>query len=464
MEIKIRKLLDFVIITILLFSFASNGECIEKNSYNWKLTGHEVLLELSDPKGELSPGIYAWDPAKSPDLSNLRLLVKAGHHPIWSPHYKKIAYLFNGDIWIADKEGNGAAAINGRFSENVLAENQVLRWTPDGKLYFTRQSPIWGSAVYVSPVMENVPMEAERELYNMPYNFVYSIRPRKEPQTSRYQPIQTLTTYAWKNILASNNASFSPDGNSVALEIYPAFDQNLLRGKSVVHIYKLISDSVDAKKLTEETKSSVDPWFRNDEATPRIKGPGHPLLPNTNKTQIKPIWSPNDEWIAVTIVDTENPSMFPVITRLDGTIVTKINTLNFGEGVFGELTGKEWNPANFSSLDQGALKKLGNIPTVFRKAIAWSDDGKYLWMQEKNDGISVAKETNGQWYIKNVKSDTGDIAYKPAEATFNGDKIFWLEDSGDLRKILNIHIFDAETDKTQTYSLRSALKVLSVDW
>lgn len=311
------------------------------------------------------------EPSDSSNHSQLKLLVKGAHHPVWSPRYKRIAYLFNGDIWISDKKGNKAAALPGRASEHITAEKQVLQWSPDGKLYFTRQSPIWGTAVYVTPFLETTTVEETRQLYNFPFNLTYVIRPRKKPlEDHRFQPPQHLATLDWKNIQASNNATFSPDGGSVAMEIYPAGEQDIFYYQSSVHIYELISDSLNSEQLIEETETLVDPWFRYDEGTPRIKGPGRLLLPDITQTTIKPLWSPDGHNIAVTFLDTEDYSMFPLIAEPDGAMVTKITVPNFGEASMGELSGSEWKPIQAITSDEDTLKnKPQNLPCLEKQTL-----------------------------------------------------------------------------------------------
>lgn len=66
-----RKHFGFVNIVALLLLTLSTAICAQELSGgNWQLTGQEVLLELSDPRGELLSGIYAWNPATPPTTAN----------------------------------------------------------------------------------------------------------------------------------------------------------------------------------------------------------------------------------------------------------------------------------------------------------------------------------------------------------------------------------------------------------
>lgn len=450
-QLKYYQISNLVIL-LLICTACKIANANEKVSTNWQLTGREVLIELSDPKGELSPGIYAWDPAKSPDLTNLRLLVTGGHRPLWSPRYKRIAYLFNGDIWIADKEGS-AASLSPEFStRDILVENQVIQWSPDGRPYLTRTFPERGSVVLGTAPLESASINSLQESSHAPYHGFWSIRPFKKPVREN----SNLAGQTLLNIQASGNASFSPDDQSLAVEIYPAGPLKMSRYQSHIQIYDMLPKAKNVKDFLDNVERLVNPWFYMDMSNPPVAGPGRHLLPQENNhyAEIMPLWSPDGNHIALTLVNTTNPAMIPMIVSPDGSSPIIINIPQFsGPG------GVSWKPSTVPQPVQDRSQQQ-----LFRQAIAWSDDGKYLWMRERANGLSVATKQEGKWMIRQVKWNDPSLFPEPLKVCFRGDKALWFQDSGDLRKILDVHVFDAETGKTQNYSLRSALKVLSVDW
>lgn len=443
----------FNLVILLLICIACKiANANEAPPANWQLTGQEVLIELFDPKGALSPGIYAWSPAKSPDLSNLKLLVKAGHHPVWSPHYERIAYLFNGDIWIADKGGH-AASLSPEFStKDIFVENQVIQWSPDGRPYLTRTFPERGAVILGTVPLESASINSLQESSHAPYHGFWSIRPFKKPVYENSK----LAEQTLLNIQASGNASFSPDDQSLAVEIYPAGPLKISRYQSHIQIYDMLPKAKNVKDFLDNIDRLITPWFYMDMSNPPVAGPGRHLLPQENNdyAEIMPLWSPDGNHIALTLVNTRDPAMIPMIVSPDGMSPIIINTPQFsGPG------DVRWKPSTEPQSVQDRPQQQ-----LFRQAIAWSDNGKYLWMREGTNGLSMATKQEGKWMIRQVKMNDPSLFPEPLNVCFRDDKVLWFQDSGDLRKILNVHIFDVETDKTQTYSLRSALKVLSVDW
>ena len=176
-----------------------------------------------------------------------------------------------------------------------------------------------------------------------------------------------------------------------------------------------------------------------------------------------PLWSPSNKWIALTVINTKEAYMVPVIIQPDGKSLTYLATKKKESwGVF--IPDSDWLPvvnneeANMTPPD--AEQEWGNL---HRNATKWSADGKYLWMKRGQLGIFVARFQNSKWTMRQAAQSTGSD-FGITISAFNGPEAAWVEDTQDRRKISSLNLFNVETNKFMTVNLKPALQVLWMDW
>lgn len=434
----------------------------------WPLTGREVLVEVSDPRGIQPDGIYAIDPSlaekSTTSASAMRLLIKNASAPAWSFHHKRLAYFFNGQVWVCDLAGNKVPVSKAPPEDFLCSRNNAIRWAPNGILYFCLRSISWGTQTFIGFPAEDTPLkdlrQTEDELFENRFSPLIPLAHR-EPQGVSSSGLK------WHDVLSTNEASFSPDGARVAVEIYPSSPLDLRRNGSHIQIYDLFKWTED-QKANDSKMEAAKGWFAGNFGYISATGPGVSLtkeeLRNSaseDNIQVTPRWSPLGQWIAYTSVDLKNEQVLTSIIHPDGTNAIVI-ALPKDNGPI-----DKWTPvAKAGFVVTPPLTKNTKIWGDSHRMVAgWSQDGQdqYLWMAAGSSSLWVAKQKGAEWMVRSVplpsSSEFGIIS-----KAFRGSKVVIAQDSGDIRKITNIGIVDTETDTTSLFPLRSSLQVKSLDW
>lgn len=434
----------------------------------WPLTGQEILLEIADPRGTLSPGIYAFDPSTltpgiggmpdDPDAS-LRLLVKQGQRPVWSPHHKRFAYLFNGQLWLADLTGNKVAVSPAPPERYLKPDKGAVSWAWDGTVFYSLHSSGWGSKVHIGSRMEEFPLKDLQVEFPMIFsNNFFPVVPLKHR-------IGVGVEKKWSDTLTTNEATFSPDGRYIATEVYSSAPMDVKRDESRIQVYRLYSGTGDETKDKPKFKEAQE-WFATFGGYSFPYGSGRRLTTNNEEsvTELRPRWSPNGQWIAYTLLDVKKEVMVPVVVRADGSTPIRLVTAK-EEGFMGPLLSKEWTPVTGGEapLRTGPAWDTKTWGHVQRVAEEWSSDGKYLWMTQGTDGLFVAKQENDKWSMRQIAwPKTGGFGLR--SWAFNGPWAAWVEDTGDARRIYELNVLNIESNESKSVRLRPTLEVCWMDW
>lgn len=450
-----------LLVPLIAVSITAQGQ--DSKPLSSVLSGSEILLEFSDPKSSYAPGVYSLNPA-DPDITSLRLLVKGGHRPVWSVHHKRFAYVFNGDIWISDKEGNKAALNPSLPDQLTRPDDGAVQWQPDGSFTMVMHNRDWGSKVYFGGDIEEAAVPPLRTQYSEILDGpegVWPLIPFKQESKTGLSGIES--DLKWQDVLATNNASLSPGRKFLASEVYPAAPWDLKRAQSRVLIYDLFQWTSNDK----ENKLNIErsrKWFSSLGTVPPVVGPGRRLTNlSDGTTELMPLWSPSGKWVALTLVDYTRGYVVPAIIQPNGKGLLYLTT----------ASKEKWG--SFEFLRAGWLRVTNNvIPSISaissdewghpnRTAIKWSEDGQYLWMRQGKNGLYAAKLDNGQWVMRQVaQSAGGDFGI--LLSAFNGPQAAWIESSGDRRKIKTLKIAHSETMETKSMNFPPAVDVVWMDW
>lgn len=460
-NIKIRKSVMGIFSLVAAIAQTSCGQAPVPVEKPWPLTGQEVLLEISDPRGSQPTGIYAFDPLRVKDGADseapLRLLVKNASRPTWSPHHKRFAYLFNDQLWLCDLAGKKVAVSQAPPKDSLNANEGAVRWALNGTLFYSLKLPAWGAKTLIGIPSEDPPLESLRQSEDELFQNSFS-----EFIPLAHRDLQGLSSskLKWKDVLSTNEASFSPDGLHIAVELYPSSPYDLRRGQSKIQIYDLFKWTTDAK-ANDVKMNDIRGWFGANSGYVSALGPGRRLTKTADKedVEILPRWAPSGQWVAFTSIDLMGERVIPMVVRPDGTDLTVLALPS--EGVI----FNKWTPVTKADL---ALKTPLSKSTkvwgdVHRITSGWSSEGNYLWMNSGANALWVAKWENKKWVMRSVPITlTSEHGIK--FWAYRGSKVVVVQDSGDVRKINEISIIDVEANKSLVFPLRSSLEVNSVSW
>jgi hypothetical protein len=167
----------------------------------WELKGNEILLELCGENEKFPHGIYALDPF-APTLK-LRLLVKGGRRPVWSPKRRFVAYLRDDSFWIIDRKGK-FTWMRDSFLSNLGFHDPPVVWTwKEGFFVVWRISSWGGTVIYHS---DEAPKEGE-EWHPFAPLVIMPLK-RRLPE----KPIPDRGIIQWDELFCFNNPTASPDG------------------------------------------------------------------------------------------------------------------------------------------------------------------------------------------------------------------------------------------------------------
>ena len=352
----------------------------------WELKGNEILLELCGENKEFPHGIYALDPfAPNPKL---RLLVKGGRRPVWSPKRRFVAYLRNDSLWIIDRKGN-FAWMWASFLSNLGFHDPPVVWTwKEGFLVVWRISSWGGTVLYQS---DETPKEGE-EWHPFAPLVVMPLK-RRLPE----KPLPNKGSIRWDDLLCFNNPTASPDGKYVAAEVYPSGPEDLRRAESKILVYE--------RCPPEE----MELWWQLKGQT--FKGKGRRLTNlGEGVTELRPLWSPTGEWIAFTVVHWKDGYVAPAVIRPDGSDYTELLSKHAPSASIS--LGSKWEPVvpldkdNPARLPAYQLPQWGQ-PHVY--PVEWSEDGRFLLlnMGKRYQHIQCARWDGKIWWVMGVAGRMG---------------------------------------------------------
>lgn len=472
-----NKLHIITIINLLLFPFLAVALCQENNQKEKPLTGQEILLELKDFTGKMTPGIYALkiheninqNPNTTPN-PDLQLLIPYGINPKWSWKHKKFVYMFNGDIWLSDLHHNKAPLFPFPESESSSYQNAV-GWGMDGSLLFMLRTTGWGSKVFIGPNYENASISTLKHGYKISFSTVgsrvYDVIPFKNSTQTGISEFGS--DLDWGDVISTNNPTLSPDGSQLAVESFPSAFDSLNRKDSRIMIFSVDEKLPDSKEAKMKRIQEINSNYHASNLIPPFNGIGKYLI-NSPKasTELNPLWSPNGKWIAYTKVDLNRGYVVPKIASIDGT--SHVSLITAQKELWGNFSASDqWLPVipineavwlNNIKNKATSVEVWGNPHRIVQK---WSRDGKYLWMMRGRDGIYVAKHENEKWMLRMAAESHGSEFGIKAVA-FNDKRVAWIEDSGDRRKIQKIFITDINSQDHQVLKLPPAVHVTSMDW
>lgn len=246
-------------LTTCLASPVQPAETISKS--NGKIIFYSFFEYVS------SDGIYAINP----DGSELQKLINFGIEPTWSHDGTKVAFAWDGSIWIMNADGSNPSRITstkaGAFSPN---------WSPDDtKIVFSGY-------------------EDSKYIYDL---YVVNSDGSKEYRLTDYK-------------ITGNNAQspvWSPNGNKIAFVLFP---QKCCNGEDA-EIYTIEADGSELQQLTNNNQYDLAPSWSPDGSqivfssglqsfdiyTMDAQGEQLKQLTNTQYQEKNPSWSPNGDKI-----------------------------------------------------------------------------------------------------------------------------------------------------------------------
>ncbi len=400
-------------------------------------------MEISSAVADQPSGIYSFDPKKKNEKTTpVSLIALGGHKPVWSPQYQRFAYNARGFLWIADKEGK-AKQLTSSLPTSMQGDLEPsIRWNWQGQSYTISHSPEWGSKVHLGGVSDKTPVE--RIIYEELWNTVFGqeIVPLKKEV-----PRGSIPT--WVDFLNTNNATFSPDGRSIAMETYPAAPYDLRRNQSRIEILDYLPwagnqppQKFSEQKSTEDIEKNAG-WFAAGASIPPFVGPPRRLTSiKDNSAELNPLWSPTNQWIAFTLVDFQKGTVLPMVIEPSGKSLTALLPLDSSNSA----------PNNFV--------KVWGSPHV--RVIQWSRDGTFLWLLGgQQEDLKIARENNGKWTLETVTSEKSS-RFGLKVFAIRDSQVAWVADRGGNYDVLETA--NLTTHERHSTNLPVGMQVKWMSW
>lgn len=435
-----------VMIAVFVISYVQ-GNNISDNEFEWRLTGREILVEMMDPSGNKDNGIYAIDPFA--ENIEPKLLIKNGHKPEWSPNHKFFVYIEGISLWMAQIDGSVLRISNGAISEiNINSYDPPVRWLQNGGYAIKYNFESLGTAIYPTSSIFNPPTDLKNLNTQV---FIPPMRHWKEPPVG--------AKLKWNDIQAVRNVDMSPDGKHYVLQVAPLAPMDVRNNESKIYINDRAYNEDEVLKG----------WYTS---VGMIKNPPRRLTNlNDNICEINPMWSPDGEWIAFTVIHLDDGYMAPAVCKPDGTGYTELlpeNSSQYNSSMW--PTDKKWYPA--SSWDKiittpdivNSEFRWGN-PYAF--AVEWSRDGKYLLLNagDRFTTLVMAKNENGKWLLSSMASISGSresmagIYYAVLGGNTSDDSC-WVAFSDRI----NTQLFNVATNQHKILSQGGNMIIRWLDW
>jgi Tol biopolymer transport system component len=165
--------------------------------------------------------IYVYD-FEDNEFTSLSANTVRDNQPAWSPDGKLIAFITTRrgpyQIWIMDNQGGNPTII----SRSGSAKNSHPVWSPDGRIILFTQSELPGGVPWLVWMLAN------------------------EGNTIEYRLVQ--------EVIPMREASYSPDGNWIAFESWPAGSNH--------DIYIMGPTGIGNRRLTDDEAIDFDPVWR----------------------------------------------------------------------------------------------------------------------------------------------------------------------------------------------------------
>lgn len=416
----------------------------------WKLTGNELLLELSSQSINFSSGLYALTPPFPGDKVPIRasdikltLLATGGQRPAWSPHHKIFAYVAGGRIWVGNPTGLTRPLAPTLPDQATPAGEPPMRWGWAGFAYGISSPQSWGSKVTIGGVREDFSVDQVHYGAMWQEAFGIEILPLAAVPGEGKDP-------AWRDILTTNQPSFSPDGRRMAAEVYPAGPHDLNRLKSRIKVFEYYPwTGPNAKqRYSEETSiedlraGSASYYFVS--SVPTFLPKFAELIPDeSSDAQLRPRWSPDGRWIAFNRFSNENQSMEPYVfdTEAPGSAPTNLS-VGREYGTKDSPTTLAWGKLNSEILD-------------------WSSNGRLWIVDGRRTELRSAVLSGGQWKVA-VAGGALTNGFGMDHMAFRDDLAAFTVDA-DFPKG-RINIVNATTGETSVLDLPPGLTIRSMAW
>lgn len=369
--------------------------------YRWQLTGEEVLLELEDGSGRR--GIYALDPfAKE---AKPVLLIPGGKRPVWNHRRTLFAYYHGNsrDVWIARRDGYTFSLHWPLHASSIpKADDPPIHWTYSGNFYCLQRTARFGSVVgevfCLKPLPDNIDFRTWKRYAGADFGpWLVLAEPRD------LSDIGNVEKVPWSEILVNRAQSFSPDNRYIAVEIAPAAPLDMRREQAKILIYRNFYQNT----LTHASETRQEMFQK----AASIEGPmevGRRLTQlGDNITELNPVWSPDGNWIAFTVINWDKCYMTAAVCRPDGSQYHELTPAE-KPAKPARLT-PQWVPVTMSPRESVSLfsfrtKRQWGYPHAM--PVGWTDDGKYLVISFSSmlssNPLAVAKCENNEWFVRLV--------------------------------------------------------------
>ncbi|HEY7535543.1 MAG TPA: Tol-Pal system beta propeller repeat protein TolB [Thermodesulfobacteriota bacterium] len=242
---------------------------MDYDGYNAKrLTSHSSIILSPDCSSDGTRVVFNSDKVWSQDIYVLTLAprveekritrsLKLEQSPEWSPDGRRIAYSANGDIYVANADGNGAVNLTGHPSIDVSPT-----WSPDGSQIAFVSDRAGSPQIYIMSSNGGNPRKITSGGYNtdpawssnISVNRISFVRVEgSEANIYTVNPdgsdLQKLTGGSRRN----ENPSWSPDGH------YIAFSSTRTGAKN---IYIMYLNGENQRPLTKDSGKSFPTWCR----------------------------------------------------------------------------------------------------------------------------------------------------------------------------------------------------------
>lgn len=414
----------------------------------WKLSGEELLVEISSQRKDLPSGIYAIKPPQAGSLSKGStpkpiLIAVGGQRPNWSPRHKMFTFLAGGRIWLGNPAGV-SGPIAPALPESISAPAEPpMRWGQGGFGYAISRSPGWGSKVTIGGVHEDYPVEMVRPSALWSGRFPIDVLPLNSPAPE-------VAKISWPNILTTNEATFSPDGRRMAAEVYPAGPHDVNRNQSQIRIFQYQPWSGPNRKQ-KYNPTLNEPELRESEAAfycvstiPAFLPKSNQLFPGASKdAQFSPRWSPDGKWIAFSQYSASEQTFTPYVIEVDAP------------------------GSRPMSLSIGPANDPQNMPTSAAwgrqsaEVLGWASNNRVWMVDGSRSQLRSATLRGDQWKVT-VEASVVGTGFGIDQIAFRDDVGVYTVDSDSPKGRLNF--VNAKNGQQSVIDLPEGLTVKSITW